>query len=525
MTLRRILMACACLATISTGAAAQTAPNRVLRVAPHADLRTLDPVVASIVITRMHGLMIYESLFAWDSTLTPRPQMAERHEVSADGLVHTIVLRDGLRFHDGQPVTARDAVASLNRWMQRDTVGSKLREYVATLEAVDARTVALRLTRPVGFVPFALGSAVGMIPIVMRESDARTDAAQQVTETIGSGPFRFNRGEWRSGARVVYDRNPDYVPRAEPADGLAGGRQVRVDRVEWLIMPDPATAAAALQTGEIDIWEQPAQDLVPVLARNREIRVERYTTLANQVMLRPNHLHPPFNDQRARQALALATDQGEVMAGGIGDERWWRRCSSYFICGTPNGTEAGMEPYAQPDLARARTLLAESGYRGERLVLPTTNDIPVIGRSAEVVAAELRRVGFNVELQYADWGTVATRQQNRGTPAEGGWNMFVTYASGATMQSPMTNIGTNSACARAWVGWPCDDDAEKLRAAALEAPDDAARRSATEALHRRLATTQPYRVLGQFDQPYARRANVSAVLNAPVMVFWNVEKN
>ncbi len=525
MTLRRMMLACACLAALGTEAAAQPSPNRVLRVAPHADLRTLDPVVASIVITRMHGLMIYESLFAWDSTLTPRPQMAERHEVSADGLTHTILLREGLRFHDGQPVTARDVVASLNRWMQRDTVGGKLREYVAALEVVDPRTIALRLGRPAGFVPFALGSAVGMIPIVMRESDARTDAAQPVTETVGSGPFRFNRGEWRSGARVVYDRNPDYVPRAEPADGLAGGRQVRVDRVEWLIMPDPATAAAALQTGEIDIWEQPAQDLVPVVSRNRDIRVERYTTLANQVMLRPNHLHPPFHDERARQALALATDQGEVMAGGVGDERWWRRCASYFVCGTSNGTEAGMEPYARPDLARARALLAESGYRGERLVLPTTADIPIIGRSAEVVAANLRRVGFNVELQYADWGTVATRQLNRGTPAEGGWNMFVTFASGATMQSPMTNIGTNSACARAWVGWPCDEEAERLRAAVLDAREEGERRSATEALHRRLAVTQPYRVLGQFDQPYARRANISAVLNAPVMVFWNIEKN
>lgn len=525
MTLRRLLMACACLAGAAGAAEAQPAPNRVLRVAPHADLRTLDPVVASIVITRMHGLMIYESLFAWDANLNARTQMAGRHEVSADGLTHTIGLRDGLRFHDGQPVTARDVVASLNRWMQRDTVGGKLREYVAGLEVVDDRTLTLRLSRPASFVPFALGSAVGMIPIVMRERDARTDAAQPVTETVGSGPFRFNRGEWRSGARVVYDRNPDYVPRAEPADGLAGGRQVRVDRVEWLIMPDPATAAAALQTGEIDIWEQPAQDLVPVVSRNRDIRVERYTTLSNQVMLRPNHLHPPFNDERARQALALATDQGEVMAGGVGDERWWRRCLSYFICGTANGTEAGMEPYAQPDPARARALLAESGYRGERLVLPTTTDIPIIGRSAEVVAAHLRRAGFNVDLQYADWGTVATRQQNRGTPAEGGWNLFVTFASGATMQSPMTNIGTNSACARAWVGWPCDEEAERLRAAVLDAPDDAGRRAATEALHRRLAVTQPYRVLGQFDQPYARRANVSAVLNAPVMVFWNVEKN
>ncbi|WP_426956894.1 ABC transporter substrate-binding protein [Muricoccus radiodurans] len=527
MTLRRIALACTALAGLlaSTPAMAQPAPNRVLRVAPHADLRTLDPVSASIVITRMHGLMIYESLFAWDSSLNPQPQMAGRHEVSADGLTHTITLRNGVRFHDGQPVTSRDVVASLNRWMTRDTVGGKLKEYVTSVDAVDDRTIALRLNRPASFVPFALGSAVGMIPIIMREQEARTDAFRPVTETIGSGPFRFNRGEWRTGARIVYDRNTDYVPRTEPASGLAGGRQVRVDRVEWHIMPDPATAAAALQTGEIDIWEQPAQDLVPTISRSRDIRVERYTGLSNQAMLRPNHLFPPFNDPRARLALAYATDQGDFMAAGFGEERWWRRCGSYYICGSPNGTEVGSEPYATPNLETARRLLAESGYRGERLVLSTSMDIAPIGRMAEVAAANLRRVGFNIDLQIADWGTVTTRQQNRGPVSEGGWNLFVTTASGATMQSPITNIGTNMACDRAWSGWPCDEQAERLRAAVVDAPDDAARRAATEALHRRLAEMQPYRVLGQYDQPYARRANISAVLDAPVMLFWNVEKN
>ncbi|MBN8941979.1 MAG: ABC transporter substrate-binding protein [Rhizobiales bacterium] len=503
---------------------AQPAPQRVLRVAPHADLKTLDPVAASIVITRMHGLMIYETLFAWDSNLQPRPQMVKSFQTSADGLAWTFTLRPGLKFHDGQPVTTRDVIASLKRWMARDTIGGKLGEYTDRMEATDDRTFVLRLKRPFALVPFALGSAVGQIPAIMRESDAASDPMKPVTEAIGSGPFRFNRTEWRSGAKVVYDRNPDYVPRAEPADGLAGGRVVKVDRVEWLIMPDPATAAAALQTGEIDIWEQPSQDLIPVITGNRSIRVERYSNLANQVMLRPNHLYPPFNNPKARLALAYATDQADFLAGGFGDEQFWRRCNAYFVCGGPNGTEAGTEGYAKPDLDTARRLLRESGYHGERLVLTTSNDIAAIGRMAEVTADALKKVGFNVDVQFSDWGTVTTRQQNRGAPDQGGWNLFVTYASGATMQSPMTNIGTNMGCERAWAGWPCDAEAERLRGAVVDATDDAARKSAVEALHRRLAEVQPYRVLGQFDQPYARRTNISGVLTAPVMLFWNVEK-
>lgn len=527
MTIRPLVaLACGIGAlALTAGALAQPAPKNVLRVAPHADLKTLDPVAASIVITRMHGLMIYETLFAWDANLQPKPQMVESFATSPDKLSWTFTLRPGLKFHDGQQVTTRDVIASLKRWMARDTIGGKLGEYTDRLEASDDRTFTLHLKRPMALVPFALGSAVGQIPVIMRESDAASDPMKPITETIGSGPFRFNRAEWRSGAKVVYDRNPDYVPRQEPPDGLAGGRVVKVGRVEWLIMPDPATAAAALQTGEIDIWEQPSQDLVPVVAASREIKVERYANLANQVMLRPNSLHPPFDNPKARLALAYATDQAEFLAAGFGDEEWWRRCNAYFICGGPNGTEAGADGYAKPDLETARRLLAESGYKGETLVLSTSNDIAPIGRMAEVAAASLKKVGLNIDVQVSDWGTVTTRQQNRAAPDQGGWNLFVTYASGATMQSPLTNIGTNMACGKAWAGWPCDAEAEKLRGAVVDAPDDASRKLAMEALHRRLAEMQPYRVLGQFDQPYARRANVSGVLKAPVMLFWNIEKN
>lgn len=506
----------------SPEAAAQSAPGRVLRVAPHADLRTLDPVVASILVTRMHGTMVYETLFSWDSQMNPRPQMVDDFSVSPDNLTWTFRLREGLRFHDGQPVTARDVVASLNRWMARDTVGTKLREYTASLDVMDDRGFVLKLKRPHGAVPFSLGSAVGQIPAIMRESDARTDPSTPVATAIGSGPFRFNREAWRPGALVAYDKNTDYRPRQEAPDGMAGGRVVKVDRVEWHIMPDPATAAAALQTGEIDIWEQPAQDLLPVLQRARGIQVEKYTT--NQAILRPNHLFPPFNDPRARRAMAYLVDQRDTLTAGVGDEQWWTACGSYFVCGSPNGTEAGAETYARPDVAAAKRLLAEAGYTGQKVVLITTNDIPAIGRMAEVSAAALRKGGMNVEVQFQDWGTITSRQPRRDPPEQGGWNLFVTFASAATMQSPITNIGTNMACERAWAGWPCDAEAERLRNNYVEAIGEEARREAVVALHERLAEMQPYRLLGQFNQPYARRANISGLLPGSVMIFWNVEK-
>ncbi|WP_144186600.1 ABC transporter substrate-binding protein [Elioraea rosea] len=521
MTLRSTLLAAGLAAGIALPASAQS----VLRVVPHADLRTLDPVAVSVVITRMHGLMIYETLFAWDQSLTPQPQMVDTWSVSDDQLTWRFTLRDGLAFHDGKPVTTRDVAASLRRWMSRDTVGSRLGDALASLDIVDDKTFTMVLKRPFGLMTYALGSAVGQIPAIMREEDARTDAGTPISTTVGSGPFRFVREQWMAGQRVVYEKNLDYRPRSEPPSGLAGGRVVKVDRVEWRNIPDASTVAAAMQAGEIDIWEQVATDLVPVVSRQRGTVVDRLNTLGTQGMLRPNSLHAPFNDPRARLALAYVVNQADAMAAGFGDERWWKRCGAFFVCGTAYASEAGSDAYATPNIERARSLMAEAGYRGERLVFVTTNDIPWIGRMAEVVAAGMRQAGMNVDLQYNDWGTVITRQPRKDPPDQGGYNLFVTGASGATMFHPLTNIGTNMSCdGRNWAGWPCDEEAEKLRAAFIDATNDADRKRIAEQLQRRLAEMQPYIVLGQADVPYARRANIEGVLAAPVMVFWNVEK-
>lgn len=511
-------------ATAAPQAQAQAqAPANVLRVVPHADLTLLDPVWAPIVITRQYGLMVYEQLFAWDSKLDAKPQMVESWTTSLDGLVWRFVLRDGLKFHDGSPVASADAVASLRRWMGRDLVGTKLASYASGVEAVDGKTFEIRLKRPFPAMLFALGSGVAMIPVVMRAKDIETDPTKPITTAIGSGPFRFNHGARVSGALTVFDRNTDYVPRKEAPDGLAGARLAKVDRVEWRVIPDASTAAAALQAGEVDMWEQPALDLLPLLERNRNIKLQKLTEMSNITMLRPNSLHPPFNNPKARLALAYIVDQRDVMAAGFGDEKNWKTCNSYFVCGGPYGTTAGAEELGQ-NLAKAKQLLAEAGYKGEKLTYIATTEIAWIGRQAEVMADAMRKAGMNIDLVIADWGTTAGRQSNKGTPAQGGWHILNTGSSGPTMHHPLTNIGTNMSCdGRNFAGWPCDEEAERLRQAFLDA-SDVERPATLERLHRRLAEVQPYRVLGQYDQPVAMRSNVNGMLSSAVMVYWNIAK-
>lgn len=369
--IRSIRLVGCLLAAVTGSAVAQTPPAKVLRVVPSADLTQLDPTFASIVITRIYGLMVYETLFAWDSKLDAKPQMVRDWSTAADGLSWRFALRPGLRFHDGQPVTTADVVPSLKRWMERDVVGQKLAASVAGMDIVDADTFEIKLSKPYPGMLFSLGSGIGQVPVIMRAKDLTGDPAKPITTAIGSGPFRFNQAARLSGALTVFDRNNDYIPRDEPPDGLSGGRRVKVDRVEWRVIPDASTAVAALQAGEVDLIEQPALELLPLIKRNSNIRIQKLPDLSNQTMLRPNSLYPPFNDPRARLALGYLVNQPDIMAAGFGDAENWQACRSYFICGGPYGTEAGTE-MLKPDLAKARALMAEAGYKGETLVFPST---------------------------------------------------------------------------------------------------------------------------------------------------------
>jgi peptide/nickel transport system substrate-binding protein len=501
---------------------AAKAADKVLRVVPHADLKVLDPHTNTATITLMHGAMIYDTLFAWDSKLQPKPQMVESYQISPDRLVYTFTLRPGLKFHDGQPVTTRDVIPSIKRWMVRNTLGQTLAKFVEEIQSTDDKTFVIRLKEPFGFVEMALGA---FDAVIMREKDAATDPFKAITETIGSGPFRFVRSEWNPGAKVVYEKNPDYVPRAEPADGLAGGKIVKLDRVEWTILPDPLTKSTALQQGEVDLIDSLPHDQIPILEHAPGVVLSRVLPIDSYGIIRPNHLFPPFDNPKARQALALAVDQREYASAAFGDQKWWRECWSFFVCGSPNGTEAGSEGYRRQDLARAKQLLAESGYKGEKIVLIGTAEIQSIAALGDVTADNLRKIGANVEVAVSDWGTMVARRAKKDPSAQGGWNLFHTTVGGTAMSSPLTNFAINSSCSGDnWFGWPCDAKTEELRNEYIRASDEAPSRAALEALHRHLWETLPDIPVGQYIQPTAWRSNVTGVLQASLLVFWNIAK-
>ena len=521
MVIRAIRTGLLALAIIGSASAASAA-DKVLRVVPHADLKVLDPHTNTATITLMHGHMIYDTLFAWDSKLRPKPQMVESYQISPDRLVYTFTLRSGLKFHDGQPVKTSDVIPSLKRWMVRDTIGQALATFLETIEATDDKSFVIRLKEPFAFVEMALGAVTS---VIMRAQDASTDPFKAVTETIGSGPFRFVRSGWNPGAKIVYEKDPDYVPRAEPADGLAGGKVVKLDRVEWIILPDPFTKSTALQSGEIDIIDQLPHDQIPILENAPGVVIGRVPLIDAYGIIRPNHLYPPFDNPKARQALAFAVNQQEYASAAFGDQRWWRECWSFFVCGSANGTEAGSEDYRQQNLARAKALLAEAGYKGEKVVMITTGEIPSISALGDVTADNLKKIGVNVELAVSDWGTMVARRAKRDPPGQGGWNLFHTTVGGTGMSSPLTNFAINSSCGGDnWFGWPCDPKTEELRSGYIRAAEEGPSRAALEGLHRHLWEALPDIPVGQYIQPWAWRSNITGVLRAHLFVFWNIDK-
>ncbi len=503
-------------------AAGQT-PKRggTVRFVHFTDLKILDPVWTTAYPTRDHGYMICDTLFATDANFQIRPQMVDKYTVSKDFMKYAFTLRDGLVFHDGQPVTAEDCVVSLQRWGKRDSLGRFLMAATGRLQAVDKKTFMLELKEPFGQVLQALGKPSSNVPFIMPARVAATSENDQIKEVIGSGPYKFVKEEWRPGHEVVYVRNPEYVPRNEPASGAAGGKRVYVDRVVWRQIPDAATTAAALEAGELEYWLQPPLDLVPRLEKNPNLTVFVADPRGTQGWLRPNHLHPPFNNKKARQALLWMVDQPMYLQAAIGNPKYYRSCPGYFMCGgMPYESAVGAPP--RSDLDRARQLMKESGYDGRPIVLMDPTDVPLAHGATLVTRDLLMRIGVNVDLQASDWATVLARRAKKDPPAQGGWNIFHTWWISADVMTPAVNAGISGTCDRAWFGWYCSEQMEKLRMDWMRTSDPARHKLIAEQIQLLAYDEVPYVPWGQYVQPTVHRRSVRGVLEFPAVLLWNI---
>lgn len=498
-------------------ALSQGAAAGVLRFVPHANLSSLDPLQSGTLIATNFANMVHDQLFALDAALTPRPQMLAGHEIADDGRRWTMTLRDGLRFHDGEPVRAADAVASIRRWTGRDPFGRQVAARLEEMTAPDDRRIVLRLSKPFPLLPFALGNSTCF---VMPERAARAEPTVAVTEHVGCGPFRFVRDEWDSGNRAVFARNDRYVSRDEAPDGWAGGKPVRVERVEWRIMPDPATAASALQRGEVDWLERPLLDLIPRLRAMRDVRLEVIEGLGFFGYLTFNTRIPPFDNPALRRALIPAVNQREFMSALVGDQTEFARTDvGFFHPASPYASDEGMPALLGPrDLDLARRLVRESGYDGRPVAQMIPSDLPAPNAIGQVGHALMRAVGLNMDAQVADWGSVVSRWRATGEAANRNpWHAFAISYSGLWT----TNPGMHQPL---YANENPHPEMERLRDAWFDAPDEAGQKAIARRMQALAFEHPPFVPVGTWFVPHAYRTRVSGILKAPATVFWNVRR-
>ena len=524
-SLRKRAFAVAALAVTVLGFSGAAHADKTLRVVMHSDLKILDPIWTTAYIVRNHGYMVYDTLFSTDEKGEIKPQMVGKYDVSADQLTHTFTLRDGLLWHDGQPVTAEDCVASIKRWAAKDATGQKLMTFVASIEVVDAKTFVIKLKEPTGLLMLGLGKPSSNVPFMMPKRVAETDPNTQISDFTGSGPFVFKRDEWKPGDKTVYVKFDKYKPRAEPASGLAGGKVAKVDRVEWRAISDHQQAVNALLAGEIDLIEAPPHDLLPLALADANIKYFDWNPLGNQYTFRPNWLHKPFDNPKVRQALFYAFNQEDFLKAVVGDPKYYKVCKSYFPCGTAYSSEAGMDGLLKSDFKKAQALLKEAGYDGTPIVLMHSTDLQVLTNLAPVAKALMEKAGFKVEMQSMDWQTLVSRRSKKDAPSAGGWHAFLTSWVSADITNPIFTGFMNSGCDKAMFGWPCDAEMEKLRDQFARETDPAKQKAIAAAVQVQDTKMVTHIPLGQWYLGSPMRKNVDGMLKTPAPVFWNISVN
>ena len=509
-------------ATLPRFSIAQPANARVLRFVPQANLTLLDPIITTAAVTTNHGWMVWDTLFGVNARQQAKPQMAEGYTVSDDGRTYLIKLREGLKWHDGEPVRAQDCAASLARWAVRDTFGQTAAKSVDTWGVADDRTVKITLE-----------AAVPAADRRDRRAELRSSCRSGWRRPIpsrrsprSSAPARIvsMKDEFVAGSSAAWAKFDGYVPRQEPAEWTSGGKLANFERIEWKIIPDASTASAALQNGEVDWYEQAQADLVPLLRRNSDIVIAPSNPQGYIGGMRFNHLHPPFNDVRLRRAVLAAVNQEDYMRAIMGDDRSaWRICRSQYPCGTTYGTEVDL-PVQKGDLEAARKLIKEAAYDDQKAVIINPTDFPTIGPLGDITYDMFKKIGINADLQSTDWGSVVQRRATKEPVEKGGWSVFHTWFTGGFILNPVVTAPFRGQGAAAWFGWYDNPKIEQLTQEWLDAKDDDGRKKIAAAIQLENYSQVPSITLGQFQIPTAYRKSLAGKLEYTGPLFWNVKR-
>ncbi|MEI4474093.1 ABC transporter substrate-binding protein [Frigidibacter sp. MR17.24] len=523
MTLRTCLLTLTCAAALAVPAAlAPAAPARAatdMKAVLEAEIVTLDPHATGAYITRTFGFMVFDMLFAMDSKGEIKPQMVDSWTTSDDGLTWTFTLRDGLKFHDGAPVSGADVAASITRWMPQSMMGKLLKEAGGVVEGGDGNTFTITVTTPFPLMTTVLGHTSSPSPFIMPARLAATPIGQPLPEIVGSGPFVYDPAKHQPGASMTLTRFADYVPRDEPADFLAGGKVVNVDELTIDVIPDALTATSALNAGDIDYMQYLPFDMLPMEEADPNVEVMNFHGGNMFMGYYPiNFRNPPFDNPKIRQVLYSFVDQTSVLAAmGLSEQYTVPDCQSWFMCGMPYETTAGSLFPEKVSIEAGKEALAASGYKGEEIVILQATDLEAARVSSAVLYEWMRQVGFNVKLEAMDWASLLSTRKD-----EKAWHIYGIHSLGVDLGNPMTNFMTARNC-MPMPGWYCDDAIGKALDGFRTADGADAQKAAADEVSRAVYAANTGLMWGQFAQPAGLKAGVTDMIPSAIPVFWNVK--
>ena len=503
-------------ATLLLAGAGVAHADKTLNVVLESEVTTLDPMLNTAYINRTFGYLVYDTLFAQDSKGDVKPQMVDSWHESDDKLTWNFTLRAGQKWTDGGPVTAADCIASLQRWEPRDAIGRLLAVATDSMTADSPTSFTIKLKQPFPLMLAALGKPSSIVPFMMPQRLASVSG--KLNEIDGSGPFVFRTDLWRPGDRMVLDRNPAYVARKEPADFLAGGKDVKVDHIVLRVIPDSSTQANALMQGEVDYLQYVPFDFIGQIGKNAKLKLLGLGGIqAFGGNYRVNAASGPFADPAVRRVLWKLVDQQAVLnAIGIPTKYYVPDCKSFWLCGTPLSTDAGASA-ATYSIADAKAELAKTSYKGDPVVVMETPDSPTQMGASSVLVDGLKKAGFKVDEQAMDWGTLLARRGKKD-----GWSIFAVWSAGFDLGSPLTHFYVANNCVD-YPGWSCDPRITKLMPEFAAAPTLADQRKIAAEIQEAAYDSVPSVMWGQFIDPAAYKVSLKGLIPSNIPVFWNVE--
>lgn len=511
----RVLRVLGCLAMVAVVVALAVSPTTaqgprkggVLRVGMIGEPPTLDAHTTTAVITRELAINMFEGLYALDAKYQPVPLLAEGHEIADGGKRYAIRLRRDVTFHNGKALTSADVVASLKRWGTTAGSGKATFKVVEAVEAKGPNAIEIRLKEPLGTLLTSL-AAVDNAPVIYPREVIDAAGDGPLKEFVGTGPFRFV--EHKPDRHVKLSRFDGYVPRGEPASGLAGRRTAFVDEILFQPVPDYATRQAGMVTGEYDYIQQVKPDQYDRLKSSPGVETVVVKPYGWATMVF-NLKQGLMTDPRLRQAVQAALDVEPMMLAGVGHKDFYRIDPGIFFQETPWHSRTSANLYNQHDKAKAQRLMKEAGYSGQPIRWIVTTEYEHHYKPAVVAKSQLEAVGFKIDLQVSDWATVV---QRRNKPEL--WDAFST----AFTFVPEPAASAQVLCE--WPGWWCNPEKDALLQAMGRESDFKKRHALWEKVQTMFYAEAPRIKIGDYFRLDARRKDVMGYEPGPYMHFWNV---